>query len=140
MIGKRMQQLRLARRLSLESLAAKMGGVVTRQALSKYELDKANPSPYILNKLAEALDTRTSYLLTEPEVTVEFVAYRKSQRLLEKDRKSLQALIGHTLEDRVHILDILGQSNGSRIPVKSLKVESLEDTERAAEQLRENWR
>lgn len=140
MIGKRMQQLRLARRLSLESLAAKMGGVVTRQALSKYELDKANPSPYILNKLAEALGTSTSYFLTEPEVTVEFIAYRKSQRLLEKDRKSLQAIIGHTLEDRVRILDILGQSNGSRIPMKSFKVESIEDTEHAAEQLRDNWK
>lgn len=140
MIGKRMQQLRLARRLSLESLAAKMGGVVTKQALSKYELDKANPSPYILNKLAEALGTRTSYFLIEPEVTVEFIAYRKSQRLLEKDRKSLMAVIGHTLEDRVRIMDILGQSNGSRIPIKSFKIESLEDTEQAAEQLRDYWK
>lgn len=140
MIGKRMRQLRLARCLSLESLSVKMGGVVTRQALSKYELDKATPSPYILNKLAEALGTSASYFLTEPKVTVEFIAYRKNQQLLKKDRKSLQAVISHTLEDRVRILDMLGQSNGSRIPIKSSKVKSLEDAEHAAEQLRDSWK
>ena len=65
MIGKRLQQLRLSRCLSLESLAAKMGGIVTKQALSKYELGKANPSPYILSKLAEALGTNASYFFTD---------------------------------------------------------------------------
>ena len=34
----RLKQLRLARGLSLDELAAAMGGIVTKQALSKYEL------------------------------------------------------------------------------------------------------
>ena len=43
MISKRLKQLRLARGLSLDALVAQMGGLVTKQALSKYELDKAKP-------------------------------------------------------------------------------------------------
>jgi transcriptional regulator with XRE-family HTH domain len=139
-VGERIRQLRLARSLSLEALAAKMGGIVTRQALSKYELGKANPSPYVLNKLAETLGVKTSYFLTDPEITVEFIAYRKSHRLLEKDKKSLQALIGHRLEMRTQIKNLLGQDVISHIPLKEFKVQNLEDTERAAEQLRHNWK
>ncbi len=139
MIGRRLQQVRLARRISLESLAAEMGGIVTKQALSKYELDKANPSPYILRKLAEALGVNASYFFKEPEISVEFVAYRKSRRLLEKDKKALRALIEQTLEERVRILDLTGQSNGSRIPVRKFKVKEMEDAEKAAQELRVRW-
>ena len=35
MICQRLKQLRLARGLSLDALAAEMGGIVTKQALSK---------------------------------------------------------------------------------------------------------
>ncbi|MEA3253754.1 MAG: helix-turn-helix transcriptional regulator, partial [Chloroflexota bacterium] len=97
MVGQRLRRLRMSQCLSLESLAAKMGGIVTKQALSKYELGKANPSPYVLSKLAEALGTKTSYFFTEPGITVEFIAYRKSQRLLEKDKRALKALIEQAL-------------------------------------------
>ena len=35
MIGERLTQLRLARNLTLDALSAKMGGIVTKQALVK---------------------------------------------------------------------------------------------------------
>ncbi|MBI4331873.1 MAG: ImmA/IrrE family metallo-endopeptidase [Chloroflexi bacterium] len=139
MIGQRLQQLRLSRRLSLESLAAMMGGIVTKQALSKYELDKANPSPYVLGKLAGALGTNAAYFFAEPGIRVEFVAYRKRRRLPDKDKRALKALIEQALEDRVRILDLVGQSDGSRIPVRHFKVMEIVDAERAAEELRSKW-
>ena len=43
-IAKRLKQLRLTPGLPLEALSAEMGGIVTKQALSKYELGKATPS------------------------------------------------------------------------------------------------
>ena len=40
-VGARIRQLRTARGYSLDELAERMGGVVTKQALSKYEHDTA---------------------------------------------------------------------------------------------------
>ncbi|MBI4334106.1 MAG: helix-turn-helix domain-containing protein [Chloroflexi bacterium] len=139
MIGQRLRRLRLSRRLSLESLAATMGGIVTKQALSKYELDRASPSPYILSKLAMALGTNASYFFAEPGIRAEFVAYRKKRRLLDKDKKALKALIEQALEDRVRILELVGQGDGARIPVRHFKVKEIGDAEKAAEELRDKW-
>ena len=139
MVGQRLQQLRLARGLSLEVLAAKMGGIVTKQSLSKYENDKANPSPYVLSKIAEALNINASYFFSGPTIRIEYVAYRKSASLLEKDRKTLKSRINQALEDRVRILDLMEQSKDTPIPIKEFTVVKIEDAEKAAEMMREKW-
>jgi Zn-dependent peptidase ImmA (M78 family)/DNA-binding XRE family transcriptional regulator len=139
MVGQRLQQLRLARGLSLEVLAAKMGGIVTKQSLSKYENDKANPSPYVLSKIAEALNINASHFFSEPTIRIEYVAYRKSASLLEKDRKTLKSRINQALEDRVRILDLMEQSKDTPIPIKEFTVVKIEDAEKAAEMMREKW-
>ena len=92
MIGRRLKQLRLARNLSLEALATMMGGMVTKQAIWKYENDKASPSPSVLAKLAGALGVNGSYLLTEPSIRVEFIAYRKSGNLEEQKIRKVEGI------------------------------------------------
>ena len=139
MIGKKLQQLRLARNLSLEALATKMGGMVTKQAIWKYENGKANPSPSVLGKLASTLGVNASCLLTEPSIRVKFIAYRKSAYLLEKDRQVLKSIIEETLENRVQVMDLVGQSDASKIPIKAFPVDRIEDAEEAAEKMREKW-
>jgi Zn-dependent peptidase ImmA (M78 family)/transcriptional regulator with XRE-family HTH domain len=54
-------RLRAARKmagLSMEELACKLGGVVTKQAISKYEQGLMMPSPEVLDKLDEVLKIR----------------------------------------------------------------------------------
>ncbi len=61
-------RLRIARRiagLSLEDLSRRLGGLVTRQALSKYEQGRMTPSPEVLKRLAEVLDLRPRYSETQ---------------------------------------------------------------------------
>jgi len=55
-------RLRAARKMagmSMEDLAAKLGGRVTKQAISKYEAGRMMPSPEVLEKLVEALKIAT---------------------------------------------------------------------------------
>jgi len=139
MINKRLKQLRLARGLSLDALAAKMGGLVTKQALSKYELGKARPSVVVLNKLASVMSVKSSYLWSNPEVNVQFIAYRKGSGLLKKEQANVEAFVANALEERIRLYTITGQSDGSCIPVQELKIRKVEDAEDAAEQLRSNW-
>lgn len=139
MIGQRLRQQRLARGLSLEKLAARMGGIVTKQALSKYEHGKMRPSPVVLNKLAATLSVKAAYLWSEPTIRVEFIAYRKGSGLPKKEQERIESLVRQTLEERVQLQELIGKIEDAAVPVQALPGETVEDAERAARDLREQW-
>ncbi len=139
MLSTRLKQLRLARGLSLDALAASMGGLVTKQALSKYELGKARPSVVVLNKIAAIMGVKSSFLWSNPTVDVKFIAYRKGSGLLKKEQARVEALVANALEERIRLHTITGQRDGHCIPVQELKIRKVEDAENAAEKLRSDW-
>jgi Zn-dependent peptidase ImmA (M78 family)/transcriptional regulator with XRE-family HTH domain len=57
--GVRLRAARKMAGLSMEDLAGKLGGVVTKQAISKYEQGQMMPSPEVLGKLVEVLKDAT---------------------------------------------------------------------------------
>jgi Zn-dependent peptidase ImmA (M78 family)/DNA-binding XRE family transcriptional regulator len=140
MLSYRLKQLRLAQGLSLDELAAKVGGIVTKQAISKYELGTAQPSPVVLNKLATALGVKASHFWSEPTISVEFVAYRRRSRLPKREQEKVENLVIRTLEERLKILSMINHVGRAEIPVKQWKVRRLEDVEKAASELREKWK
>lgn len=139
MIEDRLRQLRLARGLSLEALAAELGGIVTKQALSKYEKGKAKPSPVVLVKLAASLGVKTSYLLSNPSGGVEFHGFRKRSRLPKKEQERVESIVRQELEDRLRLQDLTGQLAAPDLPVLSLAINSVEEAENAADRLRKLW-
>ena len=139
MLNCRLKQLRLARGLSLEALAAEMGGIVTKQALSKYERGKTQPSREVLNKLAAALQTKSSYLWSQPTISVELTAYRKNVRLPKKEQERIENWVRQNLEERVQLQALIHQDNNIDLPIRAFKVRKLEDAEGAAEQMRARW-
>jgi Zn-dependent peptidase ImmA (M78 family)/DNA-binding XRE family transcriptional regulator len=139
MISQQLRQLRLARGLSLEGLAQQMGGVVTKQALSKYEQGKAHPTPTVLTKLATALGVKAVDLVRDPGVTVEFTAYRKRAALGKRAQERVQSQVAEAIRQRVRLQQIIGQTEDQHIPFQRLHIETLNDVEGAAEQLRRQW-
>jgi Zn-dependent peptidase ImmA (M78 family)/DNA-binding XRE family transcriptional regulator len=140
MIGRRIRQLRLARGLSLEALASEMDGLVTKQALSKYEHGKSQPSLKVLNKLAAALKVKAAYLWNEPEVAVTFVAYRKKSRLPKREQGKIESLVRQSLEERIQLQNLINKHSDSHIPIREIRVRKEKDAERAAENLRDRWK
>ena len=139
MISQRLKQLRQARGLSLEALAAAMGGIVTKQALSKYEQGKARPSPVVLNKLAETFSVKAAHLWSKPTVHVQFIAYRKLSGLPQKEQAKVEGLVRHTLEERICFQELTQQPTAADLPIQACRVDQLEDVERAAESIRKQW-
>ncbi len=66
-IGQRIAQLRKAKGLSQEDLAERVG--VSRQAVSKWELDQATPDAEKIVSLAAALGVTTEQVLLGPDPT-----------------------------------------------------------------------
>ena len=142
MLSQRLKQLRLARGLSLRALADEMGGLVTKQALSKYELGQAQPSAPVLGRLAAALGVKAAMLFGEPPANVRFLAYRKKSRLSKAEQERIESVVAQALEDRVRLQDLVELSDGwdgASVPVKALAVSTLEEAEEAASTIRERW-
>ncbi len=139
LIGKRLRQFRLARGMSLDALAGTMGYAVTKQSLSKYERGVSLPSQVVLEKLAQALNVSTASLNNRPVVEVEIIEYRKRSRLSKHEQYRVENLSQYALEERIRLLDMLGEFDETETPLKSFRINSVEDAEKAAEELRNWW-
>jgi Zn-dependent peptidase ImmA (M78 family)/DNA-binding XRE family transcriptional regulator len=139
MLGERIKQFRLAKGLSLDELAAKLGGVVSKNALSKYERNIMRPSLVILSKIARALETKIFILEFEPELTTEFIAYRKGSGLGKNEQEKVESLVKKELEERIHLQEKLGINEILNISVKGYVIDAIADAENAAEVLRKSW-
>ena len=64
-LGEKLQRLRKARGMSQEELAARMG--VSRQAVSRWELNLALPDTENVVRLSELFGVTTDYLLKQQE-------------------------------------------------------------------------
>ena len=135
----RIKQFRLARGYSLDDLANAMGGVVTKQALSKYERGLSVPKAPVLNRLAAALNVKALRLWAEPELTVRFVAYRKRSTLPIKAQNAIQALVEERLEERTRLQEYCFGSAPFDVPIEKYAVSSVDDAEEAARKLRDLW-
>jgi Zn-dependent peptidase ImmA (M78 family)/transcriptional regulator with XRE-family HTH domain len=136
----RIKQLRLSQGLSLEELADRMGGIVTKQALSKYELGTSTPSAPVLIQLARALGVKAMELWAFPSFEVSFLGYRKRTSLSQRWQESFEANLSCKLEERLRLQDYCYSNVQFDVPVRSYDVQTDEDAEKAAESLRNKWK
>lgn len=137
--GKRIRQFRRAHGLTQQELSDATDGLVTKQSISKYERGKSQPSPQVLQALAEVFDIKTADLFRTPAANIEFVAYRKASKLGKRKQEQVESLVTRELEKRLRLQDLLGKVRDVDIPVKHWSVSTPDDAEQAAEELRMRW-
>jgi transcriptional regulator with XRE-family HTH domain len=87
-VGERIKEQRTQKKLTQTKLAMLVG--LTYIQIGRYETGKSNPSADVLNRLAQALDTTTDFLMkgTEDEV----VAAQLSDKELLKQFRQVEQL------------------------------------------------
>jgi len=141
MIG---QRLRLARKkagFSMRELARRMSPPVSAQAISKYESDQMMPRWSALFSLAQALDVSVDFLMGGQVQGLEAVEFRKHSRTSAKDRAHAEVLVTEQLENYLAIEAIL-ELEPAPDPfgdVRTDQIQSFEDAEDAADDLRKLW-
>ena len=135
---RRLRSVRQARGMTLDALSAAMGGVVTKQALSKYETGSSVPSPRVLVALAKALDIKAIELAVEPKVQVSVIAFRKRAALTKGQQRAVEGETTLDLERRVALQELIGQQCVD-LPLSRYEVATLDDVEVAADRLRDSW-
>lgn len=139
MIGRRLKVARASSGLSLRELAERMGGLVTPQAIGKYERDEDMPGSRVLIGLATALQVSEGYLLSDEELVLEGVDFRK--KTTAKEEATVEARTIQMLERYLAIEDLLQlksvdweQPRSAPYPVGDIR-----DAEDAARSVREEW-
>ncbi|WIG60507.1 MAG: hypothetical protein OJF49_003255 [Ktedonobacterales bacterium] len=140
MIGNRMRQARLAAGLTLDEVAQRLGELgqaITKQGLSKYEHNGSTPSASLLLKLARVLTVPSSYFLAEPELTVQWLAFRKHAQLAPARQEQIKAAALNVAEGQCWLQSILYSNDQPRVP--ALNISTFDEAEAAALDLRRAW-
>ena len=111
--AKRLRQARIKEKLSMDALCEKAQGVVSKQAISKYEAAKMMPSSSTLMALAEALRVNLDYFFQPFKFDVEEMrfSFRKKASVKAKDTAALKIRIQEEIE---HYLSHIIRSKQAR--------------------------
>jgi transcriptional regulator with XRE-family HTH domain len=137
--AQRLKALRLARGFTLEELSENMGGLVTKQALSKYERGLSTPSPAVLVQLARALKVKAIEIATEPVAQIEVLGFRKRAALSKAREEQIVSEVCVELDRRTLLQERVGIEAGGDLPVRRRPVGAVAEAEDAAEELRSGW-
>jgi transcriptional regulator with XRE-family HTH domain len=140
MIGARLKLARAAAGLSLRELEQSLEGLVTAQAIGKYERDEMMPSSSVLIALARALKVTEDYLLNPADVDLVGVEFRRKKLTSARETALVQACILSEVERYLEIERILAVHTPEVFPAKLRpRVRSVEEVDAAARELRKRW-
>ena len=138
------ERLKVARRrtgLSLRELSSAMGGIVSAQAIGKYERAEMMPSSTVAIALADTLEVSLSYLLSPTTVSLESVEFRKLASTKAKERAAVEGEVLDNVDRYLQVEQILGLDiPGEDGPDRALfRINAVEDVEEAAASVRTDW-
>jgi Zn-dependent peptidase ImmA (M78 family)/DNA-binding XRE family transcriptional regulator len=141
MIGNRLKRAREAVGLSLRELETAIQGQVSAQAIGKYERDEMMPGSTILLALAKALKVSPEFLLSEREIELTGVTFRKAPHAGAKEERAVEALVLDRVERYLELEDLLpGVEQLWDAPTDAVfQISRIEDAEPAADALRQRW-
>lgn len=112
--GKRLTSARKMAGLSLQALADKLGNVITKQSLNKYEQGIMKPDSTILIALANILNVSVDFFFYEPldNLTLDNVRFRKFSTKINKTQScSIEEKAKEAIARRLRIFNLLGNKN-----------------------------
>ncbi len=137
--GRRLEQARRMRGLSLRALSEATGGKVSYNALHRYERGEMMPGDDVLIPLADALDKPLDFFFRPFSVKLKGVEFRKTTGLRIKAVASIQEQAADYFERYLEIEQALGLPLEFQDPLGDFRLRGPEDAEEAAEIVRSKW-
>jgi Zn-dependent peptidase ImmA (M78 family)/DNA-binding XRE family transcriptional regulator len=140
--AQRLKQARILKKLSMDQLVDRIGGIVSKQAISKYEAAKMSPNSTILVALSLALDVDVEYFFRPFNFDLnEFeVSFRKKANTTAKDVNALKVQIQDQVERYLEVEEILGDTAHEVLVSEGKVLSSPEEMCQLADELRGKWK
>jgi len=128
--------------LSLQSLADKLGNVVSKQSLNKYEQGKMRPDSEMVIAISNILNVPANYFYSKPEIEISFsnLGFRKySSKLSTTEEESVKEKAKEVFERYFELDNLLNMEDENQYFVYDKIITNSEDAENAAIELRKTW-
>lgn len=128
--------------MSLQNLADKLGNIVTKQSLNKYEQGKMKPDSNLIIQLANILNVSVDYFFANPAVEINLanVDFRKySSKLRKSEEMAVIEKSKNILERYLELENIVNLQEVPEYFEYQELISSDEDAENAAKELRNQW-
>lgn len=128
--------------LSLQSLADKLGNVISKQSLNKYEQGKMRPDSQMVIAISNALNIPVNYFYTEPAIEINFanVDFRKySSKLSATEEEAVKEKAKEVFERYFELDSLLNMDDDNQYFVYDKTIATPDDAEKAAKELRNFW-
>lgn len=135
----RLKSAREMNGLSMAALAAKMNGIVSPQAVYKYEAGKMLPTSTALNALCDVLNADPDYFFKPFAVVLEGISFRKKAKMTEKEKKMILGKIKDGIERYYEIEDLCGISRSFTMNFHDTIVREEKTVYELAARLRDDW-
>lgn len=141
MFGERLKLARNSRGLSLRALSASIDGIVTAQAIGKYERGEMAPNSEVAIAMAHALDVSTNYLLSASTISLETVEFRKLASTRAKERAAVEATVLDQVDRYLQVEQLLGIDSTARQEPDGapFRVNDIAEAETASKSVRRAW-
>lgn len=136
--GSRLVQARKMRGLSLRELAGKLEGLVSANALNKYERAMMMPGDDIVMALATALGVGPDFFFRGFRIELEGIHFRKRQSLGKKEELQVTEKARDYFERYLEAEEVLGIREPFESPIKG-HVRTVDEAEERAAELRVKW-
>lgn len=138
-VGQRIKSARVMAGLSMRQLAEQLD--LSATAISKFENEKLVPRQSTLLKIARVLDVPLRFFTSQEVVEITEPAFRKKSGTSKKSQQQIEELVKYNLEKHLQARRLFAGQRDLSAKVKrhSFKVSSLDETEEAAQSLREGW-
>jgi len=138
-LGQRLKAARKMAGLSMEDLVTKAGRIVSKQAISKYENGIMEPSPPILEQLAQVLNVKPSYFQQRARLQLSDLYFRQKSKLSRKEEDAIKYRAINYLERYLELEDRLGLTLPFKYRVKKKPLNTNNDIEELVMKIRSDW-
>ncbi len=138
--AKRLKSARTLAGLSQDELVARMGNLVSKNAISKYEKGEMMADGKVLLALAEALNVKTEYFFRTFTVEIENVEFRKRSKLSSKKEGAIKEQVTDIVERYLEVEQFLGIQSDFTNQIASHIIANGEDVEAAVNHLLDKWK
>lgn len=125
--------------ISLRELQDRLGGLVSHNAISKYEQGLMIPDNSTIIKLSEVLGVRPGYFFAEPKVSLGKIDFRKKRSLTQTEIAQIQEKTRQRVERYLEVEGLLNLSSKFNNPIARKIVKTTDNAEEMAEVVRSEW-
>lgn len=139
-VGNRIKSARTLAGLSLRELASRMEGIVSHNAIKKYEDGLMMPDSKVIIALANVLNVKPDYFFRPYTVEIENIEFRKKSRMPKKEINSIKENVTNSIERYIELEQFLNIPSTFNNPLKDFVINNGDDIEEAVNHLLTQWR